>query len=244
MGVDEFDSPIAFRTRGIESYHDAAHCGFCRVCGGRFQSMLELWNHLHDDHPTSERRSRAIEAFPMGFQLERMQEVLPSEEWRANASSPPGIEFTSASSPPKGNAGRALPNAGRLSATPPTNTSPVGLHSVVQLQSPIFVASAPRALQQVSEGVPEGWDRWPETASKGTHPHIGVATSSPNSRPVTTQETPEPRKEEETVVIKDAQREASESTNDKAGRSVPHSGHNTRDKESKEDSPGSPSILE
>ncbi|GFT73796.1 hypothetical protein TNCV_1327921 [Trichonephila clavipes] len=126
--VVEFDSPIAFRTRGIESYHDAAHCGFCRVCGGRFEGMTELWNHLHDDHPASERRLKAVEAFPMGFQLERMPEVLPSEEWRSNASSPPGIPPS-----PDARASKASRNAGRvegrLSTLSPDAMSPTGPHS-------------------------------------------------------------------------------------------------------------------
>ncbi|GFW16077.1 hypothetical protein TNCV_2864101 [Trichonephila clavipes] len=144
----ESESPIAFRTRGIESFSDAALNGFCKICGGRFICMTTLWNHLHDDHPASERRARAIDAFPMGFQLERIQEVLPNEEWAANTGPPATVDFLCPPIAPQdmGSGNNSPPGAyGSLDQMTTTlgYYSPVRSTLIVQFGSQIFRQALP-----------------------------------------------------------------------------------------------------
>ncbi|GFY49092.1 hypothetical protein TNIN_462681 [Trichonephila inaurata madagascariensis] len=75
------ESPIAFRTRGTCTFEEAATNGFCKLCAARFPSMEGLWTHLRDEHSEpSSRKTLAMEAFPIFFRLDRLQDVLPTRD--------------------------------------------------------------------------------------------------------------------------------------------------------------------
>ncbi|GFU50722.1 hypothetical protein TNCV_241081 [Trichonephila clavipes] len=72
------ESPIAHRTRGAGSYEEAAITGVCKICAARLPSMEDLWAHLRDGHPNDHvKRAKAMEAFPIAFQLDRLADCLP-----------------------------------------------------------------------------------------------------------------------------------------------------------------------
>ncbi|GFT53730.1 hypothetical protein TNCV_2504151 [Trichonephila clavipes] len=73
------ESPIAHRTRGAGSYEDAAINHMCKLCSTRLTSMDDLWIHLRDSHRNEPaKRAKAMEAFPIAFQLDRLADCLPS----------------------------------------------------------------------------------------------------------------------------------------------------------------------
>ncbi|GFU59200.1 hypothetical protein TNCV_4952411 [Trichonephila clavipes] len=86
------ESPIAHRTRGAASYEDAALNGICKICSTRLLSMEDLWVHLRDEHTNDHvKRAKAMEAFPISFQLDRLADCLPIDTLRSTPTlhSPP-----------------------------------------------------------------------------------------------------------------------------------------------------------
>ncbi|GFS49009.1 hypothetical protein TNCV_3382851 [Trichonephila clavipes] len=78
------ESPIAHRTRGAGSYEEAAANGMCKICAARLPSMEDLWAHLRDDHLNDPvKRAKAMEAFPIAFQLDRLSDCLPTDALRS-----------------------------------------------------------------------------------------------------------------------------------------------------------------
>ncbi|GFT76712.1 hypothetical protein TNCV_335761 [Trichonephila clavipes] len=78
------ESPIAHRTRGAGSYEDAAINCMCKICSTRLTSMDDLWIHLRDNHQNDPaKRAKAMEAFPIAFQLDRIADCLPSDALRS-----------------------------------------------------------------------------------------------------------------------------------------------------------------
>ncbi|GFW78942.1 hypothetical protein TNCV_3305411 [Trichonephila clavipes] len=78
------ESPIAHRTRGAGSYEEAAITGLCKICAARLPSMEDLWAHLRDGHPNDHvKRAKAMEAFPIAFQLDRLADCLPIDTLRS-----------------------------------------------------------------------------------------------------------------------------------------------------------------
>ncbi|GFY41233.1 hypothetical protein TNIN_438481 [Trichonephila inaurata madagascariensis] len=83
------ESPIAFRTRGTCTFEEAATNGFCKLCAARFQTMEGLWTHLRDEHSEpSKRKTMAMEAFPIFFRLDRLHDVLPTQNVEMSPSTP------------------------------------------------------------------------------------------------------------------------------------------------------------
>ncbi|GFY58903.1 hypothetical protein TNIN_191191 [Trichonephila inaurata madagascariensis] len=81
MNNSKEESPIAFRTRGTYTFEEAATNGFCKLCAARFPTMEGLWTHLRDEHSEpSSRKTLAMEAFPIFFRLDRLQDVLPTQD--------------------------------------------------------------------------------------------------------------------------------------------------------------------
>ncbi|GFT18736.1 hypothetical protein TNCV_2277251 [Trichonephila clavipes] len=86
------ESPIAHRTRGAGSYEEAAIIGLCKICAVRLPAMEDLWAHLRDGHPNDHvKRAKAMEAFPIAFQLDRLADCLPIDTLRSTPTlhSPP-----------------------------------------------------------------------------------------------------------------------------------------------------------
>ncbi|GFW16084.1 hypothetical protein TNCV_2864171 [Trichonephila clavipes] len=78
------ESPITHRTRGAGSYEDAAINCMCKICSTRLTSMDDLWIHLRDNHQNDPaKRAKAMEAFPIAFQLDRIADCLPSDALRS-----------------------------------------------------------------------------------------------------------------------------------------------------------------
>ncbi|GFT73855.1 hypothetical protein TNCV_1353261 [Trichonephila clavipes] len=139
--------------------------------------------------------------------------------------------------------------------------------SVVQLHSPTFVTTSPRAQRPESDVVREERNQWPATTDSGTSPHLGVQTSSPvrvasplervvsarqeasACKPTTTTgSAPIPvtsgEKQDRKATVKSDQQQISETSSEQAGRSTPPSGCDTGAVKTNEDSPDPPLILE
>ncbi|GFT76691.1 hypothetical protein TNCV_335581 [Trichonephila clavipes] len=265
-GPSDFESPIAFRTRGIESYPDVAVSGFCKVCGNRFHGMIELWNHLHDEHQASERRSRAIEAFPMTFQLERMQEVLPNEEWASNPKSPPTMHFLENLAPTEdGEVSNAAGDADRRDDQPTTTRqgcrSPTRSSPIVQSHSHTFGSTTPQAQCSIPDvaGVKQPQSPVPTKRRTQSLPPMSASSPAPVDSPHVTDEAvikkaegkdihatgPEPRRTQASPAVKDSEKTAQHAQqHSSVTRITPDKGETRATTSKQEGSPASPSILD
>ncbi|GFY58956.1 hypothetical protein TNIN_125501 [Trichonephila inaurata madagascariensis] len=76
--INNHKSPHRFPER--DGFEEAATNGFCKLCAARFPTMEGLWTRLRDEHSEpSTRKTMAMEAFPIFFRLDRLQDVLPAQ---------------------------------------------------------------------------------------------------------------------------------------------------------------------